>query len=185
MTDQLAAALGDAGLKVVGRASVLAVEAKHLSDQDAGRALGASMILHGRVGRAANRLRVWTQLVNAADGAAITTKAYDTTMTDVFGVQDELARTIAAALRPRVAAWPGVPHAHSARGTRGCSGVRVLSKGQLLLGSGPSRHRRRIVPPSDRARSEVRAGDGGALDRLLDARAGGHRQQRHIGRARA
>ena len=129
MTDQLAAALSDAGLKVVGRASVLSAQAKHLSDQDAGRALGASMILHGRIGRAANRLRVWTQLVNAADGAAITTKTYDTTMTDVFGVQDELARAIAAALRPSVAAPRDARPAHSARGTEDVQAYEFYLKG--------------------------------------------------------
>jgi serine/threonine-protein kinase len=117
MTDQLAAALGDAGLRVIGRASVLSVQEKHLSDQEAGRALGASMILHGRVARAADRLRVWTQLTNAADGAAIATKTYDTTMTNVFGVQDGLARAIAAALRPSVASPAVATSARSARGT--------------------------------------------------------------------
>ena len=129
MTDQLAAALSDAGLKMVGRASVLLVQARHLSDQDAGRALGASMILHGRVGRDANRLRVWTQLVNAADGAAITTKTYDTTMTNVFGVQDELARAIAAALRPSMASTAGAPAGHSTRGTEDVHAYEFYLKG--------------------------------------------------------
>jgi eukaryotic-like serine/threonine-protein kinase len=133
MTDELSAALGDAGLRVIGRASVLAVQARHLSDQDAGRALGAGMILHGRVARAADRLRVWTQLINAADGAAIATKAYDTTMTNMFAVQDGLARVIAAALRPSVSPSAAVTPSRSARGTDDVQAYEAFLKGNYYL----------------------------------------------------
>ena len=129
MTDELSAALGDAGLKIVGRASVLAVQSKHLSDQEAGKALGAGMILHGRVARSVDRLRVWTQLVNAADGAAIATKTYDTTMTNVFAVQDGLAHAIAAALRPSVSLSPGATPRHSGHGTDDVQAYELFLKG--------------------------------------------------------
>ncbi len=133
MTDELSAALGDAGLKIVGRASVLAAQSKHLSDQEAGKALGAGMILHGRVARSVDRLRVWTQLVSAADGAAIATKTYDTTMSDVFAVQDGLAHAIAAALRPSVSSSPAVTPQHSGHGTDDVQAYELFLKGNYYV----------------------------------------------------
>jgi serine/threonine-protein kinase len=132
MTDELSAALSEAGLRVVGRASVLTVQVKHLSDQEAGKALGASMILHGRVARAADRLRVWTQLVNAVDGAAIVTKAYDTTTANVFAVQDGLSHAIASALRRTVARSPTAsPRAN--RGTDDVVAYEAYLKGNYYM----------------------------------------------------
>ena len=49
-----------------------------------------------------NRLRVNAQLVSAGDGYELWSESYDRELADVFAVQEEIARSIAAALRLRL-----------------------------------------------------------------------------------
>jgi hypothetical protein len=51
------------------------------------------------VRKAGNRLRVTTQLVNAADGYHLWSERYDRQLEDVFEIQDEIAENIVRALR--------------------------------------------------------------------------------------
>jgi TolB-like protein/Tfp pilus assembly protein PilF len=67
--------------------------------------LGVSAVLEGSVRRVGDRIRITTQLVNAADGFQLWAERYDRTLQDVFAVQEEIASSIAAALR--VALTPG------------------------------------------------------------------------------
>src|SRR5439155_7036101 len=55
--------------------------------------------LEGSVRRAGDRVRISAQLVNAADGFHLWAERYDRTMEDVFAVQEEIASSIAEALR--------------------------------------------------------------------------------------
>ena len=116
MTEELATALSRVGIRVAARSSVAATQARHLSDRDASKLLGVQMLLHSSVRRAGQRLRVWTQLVNGKDGIALWTRTYDTTLTDVFHVQDDLAQKIAAELEPSLSGRVATS-AQAARGT--------------------------------------------------------------------
>jgi TolB-like protein/Tfp pilus assembly protein PilF len=116
MTEELATALSHVGIRVAARSSVATAQARHLSDRDASKLLGVQMLLHSSVRRAGQRLRVWTQLVNGQDGIALWTRTYDTTLTDVFHVQDDLAQKIAAELEPSLSGRVATS-AQSVRGT--------------------------------------------------------------------
>src|SRR6185369_17070955 len=56
----------------------------------------------GSVRKSGNRLRVSAQLVSAKDGYELWSENYDRELADVFAVQEEIARSIVAALRLRL-----------------------------------------------------------------------------------
>lgn len=87
------------GLKVIARTSAFAFRGKEQDIRQIAAALGVSNILEGSVRRAGNRIRVTTQLINAADGSHLWSERYDRELADVFAVQDEIAEATAAALR--------------------------------------------------------------------------------------
>ena len=59
-------------------------------------------VLDGSFQRAGERLRVTVQLVRASDGAPLWADTFDATFTDIFAVQDEIARRVAESLSPRL-----------------------------------------------------------------------------------
>lgn len=86
-------------LRTFSRAVVLAYRDKPVTAGQVGKELGASYVLTGSLRRAGNRLRINTQLVDAATDFPTWSERYDREMADVFEVQDEIASKIAAALR--------------------------------------------------------------------------------------
>jgi tetratricopeptide (TPR) repeat protein len=64
-----------------------------------GDQLGAQYVLGGSLRRAGNRLRITTQLVETRTGTSVWAERYDRELSDVFAVQDEIARNITQALR--------------------------------------------------------------------------------------
>jgi serine/threonine-protein kinase len=94
------------GLKVIARTSAFAFRGKEEDIRGIADALGVTTILQGSVRRAGNRIRVTVQLINASDGAHLWSERYDSEMTDVFVVQDEIAAAIAGALQVKLSAPP-------------------------------------------------------------------------------
>ncbi len=87
------------GLRVVARTSAFAYKGATDDVRKIGRTLGVGTVLEGSVRFAGNRLRVTTQLINVTDGCQLWSERYDREVTDVFGVQDEIARTAVDHLR--------------------------------------------------------------------------------------
>jgi TolB-like protein len=94
------------GLKVIARTSAFAFRGKEEDIRGIADALSVTTILQGSVRRAGNRIRVTVQLINASDGAHLWSERYDSEMTDVFAVQDEIAAAIAGALQVKLSAPP-------------------------------------------------------------------------------
>jgi non-specific serine/threonine protein kinase len=86
-------------IRVFPRPSVLGYRDKPVAPTQVGNELSAAYVLGGSLRRAGNRLRVNANLVETATGLTIWAKRYDREMQDVFEVQDEIARSIAEALR--------------------------------------------------------------------------------------
>ncbi len=59
----------------------------------------ASHVIEGSLRRAGDRLRITVQLVEATGGTHVWSETYDRQLTDIFAVQEDIARTIAASLR--------------------------------------------------------------------------------------
>ncbi len=87
------------GLNTFSRPTILPFRDKQVAPSQIGQQLKASYVLTGSLRRAGNRLRITTQLVDAATDYPIWSERYDREMKDVFEVQDEIARKIAEALR--------------------------------------------------------------------------------------
>jgi serine/threonine protein kinase/cytochrome c-type biogenesis protein CcmH/NrfG len=86
-------------IRVFPRPSVLCYRDKPAVPTQVGHELNAAYVLGGSLRVAGNRLRVNANLVETATGLTIWAKRYDREMKDVFEVQDEIARSIAEALR--------------------------------------------------------------------------------------
>jgi non-specific serine/threonine protein kinase len=86
-------------LWVFSRSAVLAFRDKAASVSQIGQQLNATHVLEGSLRRAGNRLRISAQLVETSTGRSIWAERYDRQMEDVFAIQDEIAQSIARALR--------------------------------------------------------------------------------------
>jgi non-specific serine/threonine protein kinase len=86
-------------LQVFPRSEMLAFRDKSVTALQVGQKLGAAYILEGSIRRAGNRLRVTTQLIETSTRRSVWAERYDREMDDVFAIQEEIARSIAQALR--------------------------------------------------------------------------------------
>jgi len=109
IADEIAIALTKAGgLRVASPTSVAAFRSTHdLGVRELGRRLGVGAVLEGRVRRSGDRMRLTVQLTSVADGLTLWSDVYERQVKDVFRVQDEIARSIAGALRARLPQSPG------------------------------------------------------------------------------
>jgi TolB-like protein/Tfp pilus assembly protein PilF/predicted Ser/Thr protein kinase len=87
------------GLQVFPRATVLAYRDKPVTARQLGEELNAAHVLSGTLRRAGNRLRINAQLIDASTDLPIWAERYDRELEDVFAVQEDIARSIAQALR--------------------------------------------------------------------------------------
>ncbi|MBI2683474.1 MAG: protein kinase [Acidobacteriales bacterium] len=88
-----------AQLRVFPRSEVLGFRNKAVTAPEVGQQLGAGFVLEGSIRRAGNRLRITAQLVESRTRHSAWAERYDREMEDVFAIQDEIARSIAQALR--------------------------------------------------------------------------------------
>src|SRR5437899_778303 len=86
-------------LKIFPRPTVLAYRDKPVTSTQVGRQLNAAYVLGGTLRRSGTRLRINTQLVDTHTDFPLWSERFDREMKDVFELQDEIARSIAEALR--------------------------------------------------------------------------------------
>ena len=92
-----------ADLKVISRTSVLQYKsgvARNL--REIGKQLGVAHLLEGSVQRAANKVRVNAQLIDARSDAHLWAQTYDRDLADVFAIQSEIAQKIADQLQAKL-----------------------------------------------------------------------------------
>jgi non-specific serine/threonine protein kinase len=86
-------------IKIFPRSEILGFRDKPVTAPEVGQQLGAAYVLEGSIRRAGNRLRITAQLVETKTRHSAWAERYDREMEDVFEIQDEIARSIAQALR--------------------------------------------------------------------------------------
>ncbi|MGQ0816036.1 MAG: tetratricopeptide repeat protein [Gemmatimonadota bacterium] len=86
-------------LRVAARTSSFAFKDKQVPVAEIGKTLNVGNVLEGSVRRGGNKLRITAQLINVANGYHIWSKTYDRELTDVFAIQEEIARAITDALK--------------------------------------------------------------------------------------
>jgi serine/threonine protein kinase/tetratricopeptide (TPR) repeat protein len=99
MTEELIYALsGVKTLRVTARTSSFAFKGTTFDAREVASRLGVSAIVEGSVRRGGERLRISARLVNAKDGYERWSQRFDREVSDVFAVQEEIARAIASEL---------------------------------------------------------------------------------------
>ncbi len=86
-------------LRVASRVSAFQFRGAPLGSREIGRRLGVRHLLEGSVRRANDRLRITTELSDVEAGFCLWSERFDREMKDVFAIQEEIARNVAAALR--------------------------------------------------------------------------------------
>jgi TolB-like protein/class 3 adenylate cyclase/Tfp pilus assembly protein PilF len=92
-----------ADLKVISRTSVMQYKsglARNL--RKIGEELGVAHVVEGSVQRAANKIRVNAQLIDARNDAHLWAQTYDRELVDVFAIQSEIAKAIADQLQAKL-----------------------------------------------------------------------------------
>ncbi len=87
------------GLRVIGRTSSFSMKGKNEDLRTIGQRLSAANLLEGSVRKSGARVRITAQLVEAAGGSHLWSQEFDRELTDVFGVQEEIAHAVVAALK--------------------------------------------------------------------------------------
>ena len=87
-------------LFVIARNSSFAYKGKSPDIRQVGRELGVRYVLEGSVRRAAGRVRITGQLVEAESGRHIWAERYDRALDDVFALQDEITASAVGAIEP-------------------------------------------------------------------------------------
>jgi adenylate cyclase len=86
-------------LRLVPRTSMLAFRDKPAAITQVGENLCADFVMEGSIRRAGDRLRITARLAETTSGHSVWAERYDRRMEDVFAIQDEIAQSIALALR--------------------------------------------------------------------------------------
>ena len=102
--DEILTALAKvADLKVISRTSTLQYKTGAPRNlREIATALGVAHVVEGSVQRAANRVRVNAQLVDARTDRQLWAQTYDRDLADVFAIQSEIATSIAGQLQTRL-----------------------------------------------------------------------------------
>ena len=85
---------------VIARNSTFAYKGNPANPKEVGRDLAVRYVLEGSVRRAGQRVRISSQLIDAATGTHLWAERYDRDLTDIFAVQDDITSRVAAAIEP-------------------------------------------------------------------------------------
>jgi TolB-like protein/Tfp pilus assembly protein PilF len=91
-----------ADLKVISRTSTQRYQSKPGNLAEIAKQLGVANILEGSVQKAGDTVRVSVNLIQAASDSHLWADTYDRKLTDIFGVESEIAKTIAEQLQAKL-----------------------------------------------------------------------------------
>jgi TolB-like protein/class 3 adenylate cyclase/Tfp pilus assembly protein PilF len=91
-----------ADLKVISRTSTQQYQSKRRNLREIAKQLGVANIVEGSVQKAADQVRVNVQLVNAQTDSHLWAETYDRKLTNIFGVESEIAKGIAESLQVKL-----------------------------------------------------------------------------------
>jgi len=121
-----------ADLKVISRTSVMQYKTgAQRNVREIGQQLGVAHLLEGSVQRAAGKVRVNAQLIDARTDAHQWAQVYDRPLDDVFAIQSEIARTIADQLQAKLS--PSEKKAIEQAPTTDLAAFDLYSRGKSLL----------------------------------------------------
>jgi serine/threonine protein kinase/tetratricopeptide (TPR) repeat protein len=101
-------------LRVMARSTVFHYKGKEQDPAQIGASLKVAAVLTGRLAQRGNQVQIAAELVNVSNGAAIWGEQYNRPMTDLFAIQQEIARDISDKLKLRLS---GEQQMHGVRGS--------------------------------------------------------------------
>jgi adenylate cyclase len=103
LTEDITTALANwRSFPVIARNSAFTYKGRKIEIRSVGQELGARYLVEGSVRRQDSQVRVTIQLVEAETGYHLHARTYDRKMTDILGLQDEIATSIVATLEPEL-----------------------------------------------------------------------------------
>jgi TolB-like protein len=89
-------------LFVIARSSSFTYKGKAVDIKQVGRELGVRYVLEGSVRKSGDRVRIIGQLVDSATGNHIWADRYDSTLEDIFDLQDRVTMSVIGAIAPQL-----------------------------------------------------------------------------------
>jgi len=97
---------------VIARNSSFVYKDRAVDIRQIGRELGVRYVLEGSVRKSGSRVRITAQLIDAETGKHLWAEHYDSDLTDIFALQDEITRKVVAAIEPRLLEAEGIRSQH-------------------------------------------------------------------------
>jgi len=91
-----------ADLRVISRTSTQKYKSTPANLREIAQQLGVTNILEGSVQKAGDQVRITVQLINAVKDDHLWADTYDRSMTDIFGVESDVAQKIATSLEAKL-----------------------------------------------------------------------------------
>ena len=178
-------------LFVIARNSAFTYKGRAVDVRQVGRELGVRYLLEGSVRKAANRVRITGQLIDAASAAHLWADRFDGSPEDIFDLQDQVTASVVGAISP--ALEQAEIDRIKRKPTESLGAYDYFLRGMAPSTGGAARATAKpwAVLQGDRARPRFRFGlrHGGlrllpAQDQRLDSRPrGGDRGDRPVGSA--
>ena len=89
-------------LFVIARNSSFAYKGRGVDVKQVGAELGVRYVLEGSVRKAANRVRITGQLIDASSGAHLWADRFDGALDDIFDLQDQVTSSVVGAIAPKL-----------------------------------------------------------------------------------
>ncbi len=89
-------------LFVIARNSSFTYKGRAVDVKQVGRELGVRYVLEGSVRKAADRVRITGQLIDAATGAHLWADRFDGSLKDIFDLQDQVTTSVVTAISPKI-----------------------------------------------------------------------------------
>jgi adenylate cyclase len=136
-------------LDVTSRNTAFVYKGRRISIPDVARDLRVRYVLEGSVRKAGNRVRITAQLIEGPTDKHLWAERYDRDLDDIFAVQDDISRSIVAALKVRLAASES--RAIAQRGTNSPQAYRFYLMARRYWMGGWARRRPLIVRLCEKA----------------------------------
>jgi TolB-like protein len=89
-------------LFVIARNSSFTYKGRAVDVKQVGRELGVRYVLEGSMRKAANRVRITGQLIDASTGAHLWADRFEGTLNDIFDLQDQITTNVVGAIAPQL-----------------------------------------------------------------------------------
>jgi len=89
-------------LFVIARNSSFTYKGRAVDVKQVGRELGVRYVLEGGVRKAANRVRITAQLIDATTGAHLWADRFESVLDDIFDLQDQVMESVVGAIAPKL-----------------------------------------------------------------------------------